>query len=158
MASYGKRDRILTALCLWCVLFLFSGCAASNQPVSDEYDRVNKTLIDLEHDYEAENMEAFMKKVGRDYILDYTALERSVSRELDDYTGFDIDLIVDMVSVDSDTGIIFAETHWTKRRVSMNTGKEFMIQSETTFIFRSLPDGTLVLRGMKGTPLFGGEW
>jgi|GEM_PF-2041353 len=157
MALNSTAHRILTALCLWCVLFLFSGCAASNQPVADEYDRVNETLAGLEHNYEAENVDVFMRMVGSNYDLDYTALERSVNEELDNFTGFDIDLIVDRVSVDTDTGLVFAETHWTKRRVSLNTGREFMIQGETVFIFKPLPSGKLALKGMRGDPVFGGR-
>jgi len=157
MVSGNTAGRLFGALFVGCVVLMFSGCAASTPPAADEYDQVNETLSNLERNYESENTEAFMKGVGRDYTLDYWALERSVNRELDAYTGFDIDLYVDMVSVDSDTGMIFAETHWTKRRVSMNTGREFMINGETIFIFRALPNGDLVLIGMKGNPLFGGD-
>lgn len=148
-------DRAIRALLLGCLLLMFSGCTASTPPVTDDYEQVNSTLSGLEHTYEAENTDAFMKMIGRDYDLDYSALERSVNEELDDFSGFDIDLVLDRVSVDNDSGIIFAETHWTKRRVSVKTGKEFMIEGETVFIFRSLPNGNLMLRGMKGDPIFG---
>jgi len=156
MVSSRRADMFLRMLCIAFFLSVLSACAASNTSPTDEYDQVNETLNGLERNYESENVDAFMKMIGRDYDLDYTALERSVNNELDDFTGFDVDLVVDLVSVDSDTGLIFAETHWTKRRVSLNTGREFMINGETMFIFRSLPNGELVLRGMKGDPIFGG--
>jgi len=157
MASYTDTQRTFRAILFGCVLLLLSGCAAQAPSVTDDYNQVHDTLADLEKNYEAENADAFMKMVGRDYDLDFTALERSVNDELDDFSGFDIDLIVDRVSVDNDSGLIFAETHWTKRRVSMRTGREFIIDGETVFIFRTLPDGNLMLRGMKGDPIFGGR-
>jgi len=157
MASYTDTQRTFRAILFGCVLLLLSGCAAQAPSGTDDYTQVHDTLADLEKNYEAENADAFMKMVGRDYDLDFTALERSVNDELDDFSGFDIDLIVDRVSVDNDSGLIFAETHWTKRRVSMRTGREFIIDGETVFIFRTLPDGNLMLRGMKGDPIFGGR-
>ena len=157
MISCNTSDRVFRALFLGCVILMFSGCAAHAPSVTDDYDQVNETLAGLERNYEAGNADAFMKMVGRDYDLDYSALERSVNDELDDFTGFDVDLIVDRVSVDNDSGLVFAETHWTKRRVSVSTGREFMINGETVFIFRTLPNGNLVLRGMKGDPIFGGR-
>ena len=157
MILYSITDRVIGVLFFGCVLLMFSGCTASTQPVTDDYTQVHDALAGLEQNYEAENADAFMKMVGRDYDLDYSALERSVGEELDNFTGFDIDLVVDRVSVDNDSGMVFAETHWTKRRVSVTTGREFSIDGETVFIFRSLPNGNLLLRGMKGDPIFGGR-
>jgi hypothetical protein len=154
--SSRRADIFLKALCITVLFAVLSACAGSSTSPTDSYDQVNETLNGLERNYESENVDALMKMIGRDYDLDYRELERSVNNELDDFTGFDVDLVVDRVSVDNDTGLIFAETHWTKRRISLNTGREFMINGETVFIFRSLPNGDLALRGMKGDPIFGG--
>ena len=94
MVSWRSTDRIFRAFFLGCIVLICTGCAANTPFVVDEYDQVNEVLTDLEQNYEAENTDAFMKRVGRDYMLDYSALERSVNEELDDFTGFDIDLYV----------------------------------------------------------------
>jgi hypothetical protein len=62
---------------------------------------------------------------------------------------------VDRVSVDNDTNLVFADTHWQKRQVLSRTGGEVSRTGRTTFIFKARPDGKLVLRGMKGDRIFG---
>jgi hypothetical protein len=98
-----------------------------------------------------------MKGVGSNYEMDYTSLEWAVEDELDRFNSFNLRIYVDRVSVDSDTNLVFADTHWDKKRVSSRTGKESTISGRTTFIFKALPDGKLVLRGMKGDRVFGGD-
>ena len=122
---------------------------------TDRFDRVNNSLNRLTDSYERENTDSFMGDVGPDYDLDYSALERAIQDEFDRYSAFDVSIIVDRVSTDSSGSIVFADTHWTKRRVSLKTGTQRKESGRTTFIFRVTPDGDLVLKGMKGDRLYG---
>ena len=96
-----------------------------------------------------------MKGVDSDFDLDYSKLEAEVEDEFDRFDSFDIDIYVDRVSLSTDKKIVFADTHWYQRRVLNATGKEVMRDGRTTFIFRILPSGKLVLKGMKGDRIFG---
>ena len=147
------------------ILFLFSAlilsCATTNTGMEEkstkEYDQVETAIEKLSNSYEREDPGTFMKGVGSDYDMDYTSLEWAVKDELDRFNSFNLRIYVDRVSVDSDTNLIFADTHWDKKRVSSRTGEESTVSGRTTFIFKALPSGKLVLRGMKGDRVFGGN-
>jgi hypothetical protein len=139
-------------------MLLLIACAApdAGSPTNiDRFNNVNTSLGRLTDSYEGEDTGSFMGDVGRDYDLDYSALERAIQDEFDRYSAFDVSIIVDRVSTDSSGSVVFADTHWTKRRVSMKTGREIKQSGRTTFIFRLAADGNLTLKGMKGDRLYG---
>jgi hypothetical protein len=144
------------ALCvLACVLSACAGTNTGTAADTDRFDRVDKSLGSLTNSYEHENTDSFMSGVGRDYDLDSLALERMIQDEFDRYDAFDVSIVVDRVSTDSSGSIVFADTHWTKRRVSLRTGTQEKLSGRTTFIFRVTQGGNLVLKGMKGDRLYG---
>ena len=130
--------------------------SAVKENSTDEFDQVETAIDKLKDSYEREDARTFMKGVGPDYEMDYASLEWAVEDELDRFNSFNLRIYVDRVSVDSDTNLVFADTHWDKKRVSSRTGKESTISGRTTFIFKVLSDGKLMLRGMKGDRVFGG--
>ncbi len=153
------RSRLPSLFWVWCGLaFLLYACAGPGTGSTagvDRTDPVNNSLNKLTDSYEKENVDSFMGGVGSDYDLDSFTLERMVRDEFDRYDAFDVSVIVDRVSMDSSGSIVFADTHWTKRRVSLKTGRQGTQSGRTTFIFRVTPDGSLVLKGMKGDRLYG---
>jgi len=151
-----KKNGLLSVLA-WCLL-LFGACVSPDSggtATIDRFDNVNTSLDRLNDSYKKEATNSFMGDVGRDYDLDYSALERAIEDEFFRYSSFDVSIIVDRVSTDSSGSIIFADTHWTKRRVSLRTGSETKQSGRTVFIFRLADDGSLVLKGMKGDRLYG---
>jgi hypothetical protein len=148
-----------TAVILGAFLLVLSSCASSGGPGAaeppDTFDRAGEAVDRLANTYERESLPGFMKGVGADYDPGYINLENRVREEFDRFDAFDLDVVVDRVSVDSSGTVAFADTHWTKRRVSGRTGKEGTLSGRTTLIFRIMPDGGLVLKGMKGDPVFG---
>lgn len=151
------KPRALPPLLASCLLLL-AACATPGSgpaPGADRFDQVDTSLGRLTDSYEKENIGSFMGGVGHDTDLDYGALERAIQDEFERYSAFDVSIIVDRVSTDSSGSIVFADTHWTKRRVSLKTGKETRQTGRTTFIFRLGRDGNLVLQGMKGDRLYG---
>jgi hypothetical protein len=151
-----KRRPFLPALAGY--FLLATACAtpsAAPPPDAGGFNHVNNSLDRLTDSYEKENVGSFMDGVGHDADLDYSALERAIQDEFDRYSSFDVSIIVDRVSTDGSGSIVFADTHWTKRRVSLKTGIETRQSGRTTFIFRLAGDGTLVLKGMKGDRLYG---
>lgn len=152
-----KRSLALTFLWCSCILIPFACSTPQTGPAAntDDFGRVNNSVNKLTDSYEKEDTGSFMGTVGKDYDLDYSALERMIQDEFDRYSAFDVSIIVDRVSTDASRSIIFADTHWTKRRVSLKTGSEDKKSGRTTFIFRITRDGNLVLKGMKGDRLYG---
>lgn len=135
-----------------------SACAVTNTapaPDINRSDRVNNTLGNLTDSYEKGDVDTFMRGVGKDYDLDYSALERTIQDEFDRYTAFDVSITVDRITSDSSGSVVFADTHWTKRRVSLATGTEGKQSGRTTFIFKVTHDGNLVLKGQRGDRLYG---
>lgn len=151
------RNRALVPALACCVLIVIACTApqARRAADTDRFDRVNESLDRLTDSYEKENADSFMSDVGQNYDLDYFSLERAIQDEFERYYAFDVSIIVDRVSADSSGTVIFTDTHWTKRRVSLKTGSETMHSGKTTFIFRLSGDGTLLLMGMKGDRLYG---
>jgi hypothetical protein len=138
--------------------WVLSTCAGTNTGTvgdTDPFNRVDKSLGSLTDSYERENTGSFMSGVGKDYDLDTFTLERMIQDEFDRYDAFDVNIVVDRVSTDSSGSIVFADTHWTKRRVSLRTGTQEKLSGRTTFIFRVTSGGNLVLKGMKGDRLYG---
>ncbi len=152
-----KAIRILTLVRFALVLVPLACAAPDTGRVADtdRFGRVNTSLDRLTDSYEEGNIDSFMGGVGTDYDLDHSALEQAIRDEFDRYSAFDVSIFVDRVLTDSSGSIIFADTHWTKRRVSLRTGKERKESGRTTFVFRVTPDGDLVLKGMKGDRLYG---
>jgi hypothetical protein len=153
-----KRTRPFAAFLLSLLILVPLSCAAPDAgggTAIDRFDRVNSSVDSLTDSYEQGNVDSFMGGVGRDYDLDYGSLERAVQDELSRYTGLDVFIVVDRVLTDSSGSIVFADTHWTKRRVAIRTGKEQKESGRTTFIFRITEGGNLVLKGMKGDRLYG---
>jgi hypothetical protein len=154
-----RKIGIFPFLLLFFILIL--SCATTDPTLkensTDEFDQVETAIDKLKDSYEREDTTTFMKGVGPDYEMDYEGLEWAVEDELDRFNSFNLRIYVDRVSVDSDTDFVFADTHWDKKRVSSRTGKESTISGRTTFIFKTLPGGKLVLRGMKGDRVFGGD-
>jgi hypothetical protein len=152
-----KRRLALTFLWCSCILIPLACSTPQTGPAADtdDFGRVNNSVNKLTNSYEKEDTGSFMGTVGKDYDLDYSALERTIQDEFDRYSAFDVSIIVDRVSTDSSRSIIFADTRWTKRRVSLKTGSEDKKSGKTTFIFRITRDGNLVLKGMKGDRLYG---
>ncbi len=153
------KKRRLSLTLVWCALILI-GFACATPPTAptadtDHFNRVNHSLGNLTDSYQKEDIDSFMGDIGKDYDLDYSTLERTIQDEFDRYDTFDVSVIVDRVSTDSSGSIIFADTHWTKRRVSLKTGIQGKQSGRTTFIFRVTRDGSLVLKGMKGDRLYG---
>lgn len=152
-----RKIRIFSILFFFSVLTL--SCATTNTSMegksSEESDQVETAIEKLTNSYEQEDAGTFMKGVGSDYDMDYTSLEWAVKDELDRFNSFYFKIYVDRVSVDSDTNLVFADTHWDKKRVSSRTGEESTVSGRTTFIFKALSDGKLVLKGMKGDRVFG---
>ena len=151
------KKNVLLLVPAWCLL-LFGACVSPDSggaTTADRFDNVNTSLDRLNDSYEKGDTDTFMGDVGKDYDLDYSALERAIEDELFHYSSFDVSIILDRVSTDSSGSIIFADTHWTKRRVSLRTGRETKQSGRTVFIFRLADDGSLVLKGMKGDQLYG---
>lgn len=151
--------RLLVPALISCALIMVAcaGPDARRTADADRFDRVGSSLDRLNDSYEKENADSFMGDVGRGYDLDYSALERAIQDEFDRYYAFDVSIIVDRVSTDSSGWVVFADTHWTKRRVSLKTGTETKHSGRTTFIFSLSADGTLLLTGMKGDRLYGAQ-
>ncbi len=154
-----RKFRIFSILFFFSVLIL--SCATTNTGMegksSEEFDQVDTAIDKLKDSYEREDAGTFMKGVGSDYDMDYASLEWAVKDELDRFNSFYLRIYVDRVSIDSDTNLVFADTHWDKKRVSSRTGEESTISGHTTFIFKALSGGKLVLNGMKGDRVFGGN-
>jgi len=153
------RPRVFSLALVWCAIAcILCSCAGSNTSGvadGDRFGRVDNSLDKLTDSYEKENIDSFMGGVAKDYDLDSFTLERLIQDEFDRYSAFDVSIVIDRVSTDSSGSIVFADTHWTKRRVSLKTGREGRQSGRTTFIFRIMPDGNLVLTGMKGDRLYG---
>jgi hypothetical protein len=139
--------------------FVLTSCAVSGGTGAtkppDTFDRAAGAVDRFADTYEKESLPGFMRGVGPDYDPGYIDLENRVREEFERFDAFDLNVVVDRVSVDSSGTTAFADTHWTKRRVSGRTGKEGTLSGRTTLIFRIMPDGRLVLKGMKGDPVFG---
>ncbi len=136
-------------------MYACAGPNTTSTSNTDRFNTVNNSLGKLTDSYEKGNIDSFMTGVGKDYDLDPITLEQLIQDEFDRYSAFDVSIIVDRVSTDSSGSIVFADTHWTKRRASLKTGREQRLSGRTTFIFRIAPDGTLVLKGTKGDRLYG---
>ena len=153
------RPRVFSLALVWCAIAcILCSCAGSNTSGvadGDRFGRVDNSLDKLTDSYEKENIDSFMGGVAKDYDLDSFTLERLIQDEFDRYSAFDVSIVIDRVSTDSSGSIVFADTHWTKRRVSSKTGREGKQSGRTTFIFRVTRDGDLVLKGMKGDQLYG---
>lgn len=119
------------------------------------YDEVVRILGVLSITYEREDISTFMNHISRDYDGDYLVLEEDITNEFDNYDNFSININVDRVSLSDEKGLIFADTHWDKRRAGVEDGKESANHGTTQFIFKKGPEGELLLDGMTGGKVFG---
>ena len=153
-----KRSRDWVIIACASLVIPFSCAGPDGMGVGESpntFDRASAALDRLADSYEKENVSGFMSGVSGDYDLDYSDLGNRLRDEFDRFDALDLSIIVDRVSVDSSGTVAFADTHWIERRVSGRTGREGKVSGRTTFIFRIMPDGSLVLKGMKGDRVFG---
>ena len=135
--------------------FLAAGQEADEMDDKTLYDEVVRVLGVLSDTYEREDISSFMNNVSKDYDGDYLVLEEDITNEFDNYDNFNININVDRVSSSEEKGIVFADTHWDKRRVGVEDGKESANHGTTQFIFKKGPEGELLLDGMTGGTVFG---
>lgn len=135
--------------------FLAAGEEANETSGKTHYDEVVRILGVLSDTYEREDISSFMNNVSRDYDGDYLVLEEDITNEFAQYDNFTINIKVDRVSSSEDKGLIFADTHWDKRRVGVDDGKKSASHGTTQFIFKKGPEGELLLDGMTGRAVFG---
>lgn len=120
-----------------------------------QYDEVVRIIGRLGDLYEREDISSFMNIVSKEYDGDYILLEEDINDEFSQYDNFVINIKVDRVSSTEQKALIFADTHWDKRRVGVDDGKESASHGMTKFIFKVGPDGELLLNGMTGGTVFG---
>ncbi|MBN1572226.1 MAG: hypothetical protein JW984_03400 [Deltaproteobacteria bacterium] len=152
-----KIASIIFALSILLSSLTFSAAEEGTKGTGDKtyYDEVVRILGVLSDTYEREDISSFMNKVSKDYDGDYLALEEDVTNEFDKYDNFTINIKVDRVSSSEDKGLVFADTHWDKRRVGVDEGKESVSHGTTQFIFKKDPEGKFLLNGMTGRAVFG---
>ncbi|MEJ2068359.1 MAG: hypothetical protein P8Y09_10540 [Deltaproteobacteria bacterium] len=153
------RRFISLAISLFVVLLFLSPLGAEeNVKGTDEktlYDKVVKTIERLETFYEREDISSFMNEVSKEYDGDYLLLEEYINDEFSQYDNFVINIKVDRVSSTEEKNLVFADTHWDKRRVSVDGGEGTANHGMTKFIFKEGPEGELLLQGMTGGTVFG---
>ena len=144
------------------LLFLFPSLIClgfeENAKITDDkthYDEVVRIIGSLGELYEREDVSFFMNYVSKDYDGDSLLLEENITDEFAQYDNFVINIKVDRVSLSEDKGLIFADSHWDKRRVDVDEGKESSSHGTTKFIFVVGADGELLLYGMMGGSVFG---
>jgi hypothetical protein len=148
---------IFTALIFLLPSVLSLGFEENTKETDDKthYDEVVRVIEALGEFYEREDVSSFMNHVSKDYDGDSLLLEETITDEFAQYDNFVINIKVDRVSLSEDKGLIFADTHWDKRRAGVEDGKESSRHGTTKFIFVVGPDGELVLTGMMGGTVFG---
>lgn len=151
-----------TVLIFTTLLFLFPSmlCLGFEENIKSTddktyYDEVVRIVGVLGEFYGREDVSSFMNHVSKDYDGDCLLLEENITDEFAQYDNFVINIKVDRVSLSDDKGLIFADSHWDKRRAGVDDGKESSSHGTTKFIFVVGPDGELLLYGMIGGSVFG---